>query len=241
MRRIVLLALLLRLRRSDDRSRRPLQLGRAARRDDGGSSPAPFHDVPRATFRAEAAKLSHPAPELTRAELVVGVIRLAALPGPRDGPPALYPSISAHRAAHLPTAALRLRRRHPRRRLSRPGWPDGTTHDGDREHAVDEVVSWCGRLSRTTTSRASAGSCRIPSPPRRSCEVSDHRRRPRHVLIRRRLGGRARPGGCGGGRVHARGARRRCRRIEGPVWPRARDRPVADDAGGRQGRLPRLR
>ena len=50
-----------------------------------------FHDVRRATFRAEAARLADAAAGLSRDELVVGVMRVAALPGPRDGHTAVYP------------------------------------------------------------------------------------------------------------------------------------------------------
>jgi hypothetical protein len=60
-----------------------------------------FHDVPRATFRAEAAKLADAAPELTRDELVVGLMRLAALPGARDGHTAVYPFDQHARALHV--------------------------------------------------------------------------------------------------------------------------------------------
>ena len=60
-----------------------------------------FHDVPRATFRAEAAKLSDAAPELSRDELVVGVMRLAALPGARDGHTAVYPFDQHARGLHV--------------------------------------------------------------------------------------------------------------------------------------------
>jgi len=55
------------------------------------SHPDLFHDVSRETFRAEAAKLARDAPKLSRDELVVGVMRLAALPGARDGHTAVYP------------------------------------------------------------------------------------------------------------------------------------------------------
>jgi len=65
------------------------------------SHPDLFHDVPRATFRAEAAELADTAPELTRDELVVGLMRLAALPGPRDGHTALYPFDQHARGLHV--------------------------------------------------------------------------------------------------------------------------------------------
>ncbi len=60
-----------------------------------------FHDVPRATFRAEAAKLADAAPALSRDELVVGLMRLAALPGARDGHTAVYPFDQHARALHV--------------------------------------------------------------------------------------------------------------------------------------------
>lgn len=47
--------------------------------------PALFHAVPRATFRTEARRLAAAAAELSRPELIVGLMRLAALPGERDG------------------------------------------------------------------------------------------------------------------------------------------------------------
>lgn len=65
------------------------------------SHPDLFHDVSRATFRAEAAKLSDAAPELSRDELVVGVMRLAALPGARDGHTAVYPFDQHARGLHV--------------------------------------------------------------------------------------------------------------------------------------------
>ena len=60
-----------------------------------------FHDVPRATFRAEAAKLAEAAPGLSRDALVVGLMRLAALPGARDGHTAVYPFDQHARALHV--------------------------------------------------------------------------------------------------------------------------------------------
>ena len=60
-----------------------------------------FHDVPRATFRAEAAKLADAAPGLSRDELVVGLMRLAALPGARDGHTAVFPFDQHARALHV--------------------------------------------------------------------------------------------------------------------------------------------
>ena len=50
-----------------------------------------FHDVSRARFRAEAAKLAADAPDLSRPQLVARLMRLVALPGPREGHTAIYP------------------------------------------------------------------------------------------------------------------------------------------------------
>lgn len=63
--------------------------------------PELFHDVPRATFRAQAAELADKAPELSRDELVVGLMRLAALPGPRDGHTAIFPFDQHARTLHV--------------------------------------------------------------------------------------------------------------------------------------------
>ena len=63
--------------------------------------PELFHDVPRATFRAQAAELAETAPELSRDELVVELMRLAALPGPRDGHTAIYPFDQHARTLHV--------------------------------------------------------------------------------------------------------------------------------------------
>ena len=65
------------------------------------SHPDLFHDVSRETFRAEAAKLSRAAPALSRDEVVVGVMRLAALPGARDGHTAVYPFDQHARGLHV--------------------------------------------------------------------------------------------------------------------------------------------
>ncbi len=104
MRRIVVLALLLAgCAGSDDpRPPTPLQLElRELAETMEVTHPDLFHDVPRATFRAEAAKLSDAAPELSRAELVVGVMHLAALPGARDGHTAVYPFDQHARGLHV--------------------------------------------------------------------------------------------------------------------------------------------
>jgi hypothetical protein len=61
----------------------------------------------RARFRAAAADLSRRAPSLSRAELVVGLMRLVALAGPRNGHTAIYPYDGAH-ATPLDVYPLRL-------------------------------------------------------------------------------------------------------------------------------------
>src|SRR5688500_8152475 len=50
-----------------------------------------FHAVPRATFRTQAERLAADAPDLSRDELVAGLMRLAALPGERDGHTGIFP------------------------------------------------------------------------------------------------------------------------------------------------------
>jgi hypothetical protein len=60
-----------------------------------------FHDVSRARFRAEAQRLADASSELTRDELVVGLMRLAALPGERDGHTAIYPFDEHPRPLHV--------------------------------------------------------------------------------------------------------------------------------------------
>ena len=104
MRRIVVLALLLAgcAGSEDPRPPTPLQreLSELAETMEV-THPDLFHDVPRETFRAEAAKLSDAAPGLSRDELVVGVMRLAALPGARDGHTAVYPFDQHARGLHV--------------------------------------------------------------------------------------------------------------------------------------------
>jgi hypothetical protein len=61
-----------------------------------------FHDVSRETFRAEAEELADAVPELTRDEVVAGVLRLVALPGDLEGHTALYPFDPQHpRGLHV--------------------------------------------------------------------------------------------------------------------------------------------
>ena len=55
-----------------------------------------YHAVPRTRFRAEAESLATRAPSLSRAQLVVGLMRLVALLGPRDGHSAVFPLDPAH-------------------------------------------------------------------------------------------------------------------------------------------------
>jgi hypothetical protein len=50
-----------------------------------------FASTPRARFRAEARALARRAPELSRPQLVVGLMRLVALAGARNGHTAVYP------------------------------------------------------------------------------------------------------------------------------------------------------
>jgi len=104
MRLIVVLALLLAGCAGSDDRRPPTPLQRELSElaeTMEVSHPDLFHDVPRATFRAEAAELADTAPELTRDELVVRLMRLAALPGPRDGHTALYPFDQHARGLHV--------------------------------------------------------------------------------------------------------------------------------------------
>jgi hypothetical protein len=60
-----------------------------------------FHDLKRADFRRAVDELAEAAPELTRDKLVVGLMRLAAMPGARDGHTAVYPFDQHARPLHV--------------------------------------------------------------------------------------------------------------------------------------------
>ncbi len=64
--------------------------------------PAPFRSISRERFRSEVNALAGRAPTISRNELLVGVLRLIALLGPRNGHTGLFPGDSAHtRPLHL--------------------------------------------------------------------------------------------------------------------------------------------
>ena len=64
--------------------------------------PAPFRSITRPRFRAEVSDLARRAPTISRNELLVGVLRLIALLGPRNGHTGLFPGDSVHtRPLHL--------------------------------------------------------------------------------------------------------------------------------------------
>jgi hypothetical protein len=66
------------------------------------SHPSPYHAVSRARYQAAVAALGRQAPRLTPNELLVGLMRLGALPGERDGHGGIYPLDPAHaRMLHL--------------------------------------------------------------------------------------------------------------------------------------------
>jgi hypothetical protein len=60
-----------------------------------------FHAVSRERFRREAEELASRSSELTRDELVVGLMRLGALPGERDGHTGIYPFDAHARTLHM--------------------------------------------------------------------------------------------------------------------------------------------
>ena len=85
------------------------------------SHPSPYASTPRARFRAETNALAARAPKLSRPQLVVGLMRLLALAGARNGHTAIYPYDAAPAAAaRLSRAALRVPDRAARRRRAGP-------------------------------------------------------------------------------------------------------------------------
>lgn len=71
--------------------------------------PNPYHAISRAAFHSAADDLAARAPTLTRNQLIVGVMRLMALLGERDGHSGLFPIQPAH-ARSLSAYPLRLYR-----------------------------------------------------------------------------------------------------------------------------------
>jgi hypothetical protein len=71
--------------------------------------PNPYHAVSRADFHCAADDLAAQAPRLTRNQLIVGVMRLTAMLGARDGHSGLFPIQPAH-ASSLHAYPLRLYR-----------------------------------------------------------------------------------------------------------------------------------
>ncbi len=60
-----------------------------------------YASTPRARFQAEASALARRAPSLTRAQLAVGLMRLVALAGARNGHTAVYPFDAHPRPLHV--------------------------------------------------------------------------------------------------------------------------------------------
>jgi hypothetical protein len=58
--------------------------------------PAPFRGVSRRRFQAEVDELARRAPSISRNELLVGVLRIIALLGPRNGHTGLFPGDPSH-------------------------------------------------------------------------------------------------------------------------------------------------
>lgn len=58
--------------------------------------PDPFRSVARQRFRAEVSGLAQQAPTLSRSEVLVGMLRIIALLGPRNGHTGLFPPDSSH-------------------------------------------------------------------------------------------------------------------------------------------------
>ena len=69
--------------------------------------PAPFRSVSQQRFRTEVDSLARRAPSISRNELLVGVLRIIALLGPRNGHTGLFPGDPAH-ASSLHLYPLRL-------------------------------------------------------------------------------------------------------------------------------------
>lgn len=94
-----------------------------------------YATTPRARFRAEATTLARRAPSLSRAQLVVGLMRLVALAGPRNGHTAVYPYDAHPRPLHV----------YPLRLYAFPSGlhvvaaPERTTLVGARLTAIDDV------------------------------------------------------------------------------------------------------
>jgi len=64
--------------------------------------PAPFRSISRQRFRAEVDALARRAPGISRDELLVGLLRIIALLGPRNGHTGLFPGDPSHtRELHL--------------------------------------------------------------------------------------------------------------------------------------------
>jgi hypothetical protein len=62
-----------------------------------GIHPGLYENVTRSRFRAEVERLARRAPSLDRSELLVGLMRIAALPGVRNGHTGLFPLHPGHR------------------------------------------------------------------------------------------------------------------------------------------------
>ena len=132
--------------------------------------PDAFRSVSRAALRVRrrrpraAARRASPANEL-----LVGMLRIIASLGPRNGHTGLFPGRSdPHaRAPLLPRAPVRLRRRHARRRRDRPiAHPESSCCDRGRRRSSRSSSS-SSLSSRATTRRTSAGWRRTTcSPPR---------------------------------------------------------------------------
>jgi hypothetical protein len=58
--------------------------------------PEPFRAVSRQRFQAEVNALAQRAPTITRNEVLVGMLRIIALLGPRNGHTGLFPGDPAH-------------------------------------------------------------------------------------------------------------------------------------------------